>query len=215
MAYYYFLQKMTSKIFLIRIRKTGNNMEDCMKKYVLLLLALVLLIPSTVTAREKTLLGGQKLEHGGYGGPVFKFKSIKGDLSILSGGRGGWIINHTFVIGGGGYTLTNDISVDGNDLNMSYGGFELEYINRSDSVVHFTVHTGIGYGRVSFDDTDDKDKFFYVEPSVNAELNVLKWFRINAGGGYLFVNGIEDMPGLSDSDVGGIVGTVVLKFGFF
>lgn len=180
----------------------------------LLLSVVVLLIPFTGFAAEKTLFSG-KLEHGGYGGPVFKVSSIDGKLSFFSGGRGGWIINHTFVIGGGGYGLVNDISINGNDLSMNYGGLELEYIYKSDTLIHFTVHTGFGFGNVSYDKIDTDDRYFFIEPSLNAELNIATWFRINAGVGYLYVNGIEGMPGLSDSDIRSIMGSIVFKFGAF
>jgi len=59
------------------------------------------------------------------------------------------------------------------------------------------------------------DKFFYIEPTVNLEINLLKWFRINAGIGYLWVDNIQGMPGLSTSDVRSITGTIVFKFGWF
>jgi len=185
-----------------------------MKKYLLLLVVMVMAVPFMGFADEKTL-AGDGLESGGYGGPVVKFMSLGGNMAVLSGGRGGWIINHTFVIGGGGYGLLNDISIDGNNLILNYGGFEAEYIYRSDAVVHFTVHVGIGGGQVSNEDTNDSDKFFYIEPTFNGEVNVLKWFRINAGVGYLWVDKIQNMPSLSSSDVRGITGTIVFKFGGF
>jgi len=186
-----------------------------MKKYLLILIVLVLIIPFTAFAEEKTLVG-DGVDHGGYGGFVVKFMSIGGDLGVIVGGRGGWIINHTFVIGGGGYGLANDITIDGRDLQMDYGGFELEYIWRSDSVVHFTIHFGIGGGKVEMINTGYfSDKFFYMEPTFNGELNLLKWFRINTGVGYFWVDNIQGMPGLSSSDVRGITGTIVFKFGWF
>jgi hypothetical protein len=115
-----------------------------MKKNLLIFIFLVLVIPFSAFAEEKTIVG-DGVDHGGYGGPVLKFMSLGGDLGVIVGGRGGWIINHTFVIGGGYYGLANNITIDGNDLQMEYGGFELEYMWRSDSVLHFTIHTGIGW----------------------------------------------------------------------
>ena len=186
-----------------------------MKKYLLVFIGLVLIIPVAAFAEEKTLFG-DGFDSGGYGGPVVKFMSLGGDLGVLVGGRGGWIINHTFVIGGGFYDLASDVKIDGNDLQMEYGGFELEYIWRSDSVLHFTIHMGIGGGKVEMiDPVYSSDKFFYIEPTLNGEVNILKWFRINAGIGYLWVDNIQGMPGLSSSDVRSITGTIVFKFGWF
>jgi hypothetical protein len=185
-----------------------------MKKYLLLLTVMVMAVPFMGFAEEKTL-AGDGFESGGYGGPVFKFISLGGNTGVLSGGRGGWIINHTFVIGGGGYSLLTDIPIEGNDLRLNYGGFEVEYIYRSDAVVHFTVHVGLGGGNVTYKNTNDSDKFFYIEPTLNGEVNILKWFRINAGIGYLWVDKIQNMPSLSSSDVRGITGTIVFKLGGF
>ena len=186
-----------------------------MKKKLLILILLVLIVPIFAYAEEKTLIG-DGLEHGGYGGPVVKFMSLGGNLGVIIGGRGGWIINHMFVIGGGGYGIASDITIDGNDLQMDYGGFELEYIWRSDAVVHFTIHTGLGWGKVEMrDGAYVSDRFFYIEPTFNGEVNIISWLRINAGVGYFWVDDIEGMPGLSRSDVRGITGTLVVKFGWF
>lgn len=70
--------------------------------------AILLVLPLSVLSQEKTLLEGE-VSHGGFGGPAVKFTSVNGDFGIMVGGRGGWIIDHTFVIGGGGYGLLNDI----------------------------------------------------------------------------------------------------------
>ena len=186
-----------------------------MKKHLLILCVLVLVIPFSAFAEEKTIVGGG-IESGGYGGPVVKFMSLGGDLGVIVGGRGGWIINHTFVIGGGFYGLSSDIKIDGNRLQMEYGGFEFEYIWQSDRVLHFTIHTSIGGGRVEMiDPVYNSDRFFYIEPTINGEVNLLKWFRINAGIGYFWVDNIQGMPGLSSNDIRGITGTIVFKFGWF
>jgi hypothetical protein len=186
-----------------------------MKKHLLIFIVLVLIIPISTFAEEKTIVG-DGIDHGGYGAPVLKFMSIGGDLGVIVGGRGGWIINHTIVIGGGYYGLANDITIEGRDLQMDYGGFEIEYIWRSDSVVHFTIHTGIGGGKVEMVIGGFfQDKFFYIEPTFNGEINLMSWFRINAGVGYFWVDNIQGMPGLSSSDVRGITGTIVFKFGWF
>jgi hypothetical protein len=189
--------------------------ENDMKQYLLILIVMVLIIPISAFAEEDTLVGNG-FDNGGYGGFVLKFKSIGGNMGVIIGGRGGWIINHTVVIGGGYYGLANDIKIDGRDLQMEYGGFEIEYIWRSDQVVHFTIHTGIGGGQVeTVSGGFSQDKFFYIEPTFSGEVNILKWFRINAGIGYLWVDNIEGIPGLSSSDVRGITGTIVFKLGVF
>ena len=128
----------------------------------MLLKVIILLFSIYITsfAQEETLIGNGEITHGGFGGPVIKYTQIKGEPALLIGGRGGWIINHSFVIGGGGYGLVSDIEADNfltfaplepiPYLNFGYGGLELEYIIQSDKLMHFTVYTLIGAGGISY-----------------------------------------------------------------
>jgi hypothetical protein len=103
---------------------------------------------------EETLLTG-RLVHGGFGGPVVKFTRLRGEFGVLVGGRGGWVINHCFSIGGGGYGLVNAVSgPEGIPLRVDpvltagYGGFEMEYIHHSGRLMHSSVQLLIGGGGV-------------------------------------------------------------------
>ena len=108
------------------------------------ILILCLCIP--VFGQEETLVGTGEIDHGGYGALVVKVTGINGETAILVGGRGGWIINHTFVLGGGGYGLVNNLRPDDPGsflfpdgetlLNFGYGGLELAYIINSDKLIH-------------------------------------------------------------------------------
>ena len=182
------------------------------------LLLAALLQPSSVLGQEKTLVSGG-IESGGFGGPVVKFSGVTDEFAVFVGGRGGWIINSTFVIGGGGYGLTNDIRFPiGQDdaphrrLEFGYGGGELEFVAMSDEVVHFTGLVLVGGGGLTFDRYDDA--VFVLEPSANLELNIVRWCRLNIGAGYRFVSGV-DLPGFSNSDFSAFFGQVTAKFGKF
>jgi hypothetical protein len=192
----------------------------------MLRLSLMVLLASPVLAQEATLLGGE-LSHGGFGGPVLKITQISEELGILSGGRGAWIINHMITVGGGGYTLINDIEVtgaaDAPNLRFEYGGFELGFILASDRLLHFSVNSLFGTGRVGSRwgegdgdwDAADNDHFFVLEPSANVMVNVAKFFRIGLGASYRYVTGIDDFGHLTDADVTGISAVMTLKFGSF
>ena len=190
---------------------------------------LLLFINFQSFGQEQTLVGSGEISHGGFGGPVFKYTQIKGEPAVLIGGRGGWIINHTFVIGGGGYGLVNQIEADymiNNKhpfINFGYGGLELEYIIQSDQIVHFSVYTLIGAGAVTYkediwNDWDDwssaSDEFFVFEPAINVEINITSFFRINAGVTYRFISGVY-YSDLQNSDLAGFSGALTLKFGSF
>jgi hypothetical protein len=195
-----------------------------MKALLVVLMIAVLVMPA-FSQEEKTLISG-KIESGGFGGPVLKASQINGESSLLMGGRGGWIINHTLVLGGGGYGLVTDIKApntpadSGLYLQMGYGGFEIEYVSNSDALVHYSLHSLIGAGGVSFrekdwDESEEMgDTFFIAEPGANLELNVTKFFRIGAGASYRYISGVN-YRGVSNSDLSGWSGNLTLKFGKF
>lgn len=179
-------------------------------------------------AQEETLINGN-IESGGFGGPVVKIGSFNGTTGIVVGGRGGWIINHTYVIGGGGYGLANDIKAktpgpNGQRyLSFGYGGLELEYIAGSDRLLHYSVMSLVGVGGVSWRDNNpnfrtdadsQSDTFFIVEPGLNVTLNVTSYFRISGGVSYRFVSGTQSAA-TSDADLSGLTGVLTFHFGKF
>jgi hypothetical protein len=198
-------------------------------KTLLQLTVLSLFLCFQLFAQEQTLVGSGEMSNGGFGGPVIKYTQIKNEPAVLVGGRGGWIINHTFVIGGGGYGLANQIEADYFTnynqpyIDFGYGGLELEYIIQSDQLVHFSIYTLIGAGGVhfrdnSYDDWDDwyfdSDEFFVLEPALNVEVNITSFFRINAGANYRYISGLN-YNNLNNEDFSGFSGVLTLKFGSF
>ncbi len=195
--------------------------------------ASVLAIAPAEAQRDETLVdrrGGTKF--GGFGGPVFKVTQLAGEDAVLSGGRGGLIINRQLVVGLGGYATRSDNirtgfefgNGDEGSLQLEYGGLELEYILRPSRVVHFTFYTLLGGGMASYEATRNsgagtatqllESEVFVLEPAVNVELNVTRWFRTTFGLGYRYVDGSE-LPRAGDRDLSGGVGTLTFKFGSF
>ena len=208
-------------------------------KHTAIFAVIALFIAATPLAAEETLFSGN-ITNGGFGGPRIKYSSVGNSQGVFVGGRGGWIINHQFVIGGGGYGLATTIDapseaydlprfkdaniIDGLELAFGYGGLELEYIHAWERLIHLSVSALIGGGGVDYteDNSEDTsqdtngtgDSLFVFEPSVHAEINVTKWMRLNAGVSYLLVKGV-DLAGLSDSDLSGGGISMILKFGSF
>lgn len=198
-----------------------------MKKFFLL----ILFVSMPVFAQVETIFGNEEITNGGFGGPVVKFTNINGHFAVLVGGRGGWIINNTLVLGGGGYGLANE--VEGTEssfskklnLNFGYGGFEMEYIIHSNRVIHGSLGCLIGGGTVNHKDHNDmddwdidwknQDEFFIAEPFAGVELNILKFFRINAGASYRFISGVNRTLNLDNSDLSGFSAQITFKFGSF
>jgi hypothetical protein len=185
-------------------------------------------------AQDIQTLFSAPVAHGGFGGPVVKFGSVRGDLGVWVGGRGGWIIGfrdgHSLSIGGGGYGLATSHPApdpadagwpEADDLRarVGYGGFELEYTNRSRRLLHWTATTLVGAGSVALERgaipvTADEPTFFVVEPGVFAELNVTSFLRLHTGLTYRQTRGI-DRAGFTDRDFSGANGLVAVKFGGF
>lgn len=180
-----------------------------------LLLVAVLAVPAL--AQEKTLIGDLKdVEHGGFGGPVVRFTQIGGEFGVLSGGRGGWIVDHKYGLGGGGFGLANNIKAIPADekLEMGYGGLILEYVFASDALVHLTGELLIGAGGLTTQFGADDDAFFVAEPGANLMLNVTKFFRFGVGVSYRYIQG-ADFGGLDSGDLTGLAWGLTFKFGAF
>lgn len=210
-------------------------------KRVSILFFLLLLLGSSAFSQDETLLGSNT-DHGGFGGPVVKLTTIRGEIGSLVGGYGGWLIGHQLLLGGGGYGLVNDIRADASAeqrytidqrplfVEFGYGGLVLEYVAAPSRVVHFSVMTLLGAGSATYRENrlddwnfdshghsriDRMDALFVAEPQVNIELNMTDWFRITLGGSYRFVSGLNDLTGLSNTDLSGPAGSVAFKFGSF
>jgi hypothetical protein len=192
----------------------------------IILCSALALIALPIVAQEKTLISGD-IESGGYGGPVLQVTQINKQSAVLAGGVGGWIINHTIVLGGGGYGLVTDVTAKYPDpfygsqyLTVGYGGLYLEYIASSDEVIHLTVGALVGAGSVGYKNQDmfnmnrSIDQFFVLEPNIQLNLNVTQFFRISAGANYRWVTGVQNNI-TSNADLSGPSGMLMLRFGMF
>lgn len=185
---------------------------------------------------EETLLAGNT-DHGWSVSPAVKFTAFDDDFAVLAGGEVSWIINHSFALGAGAYGLTTEHhpgsvlagylwTADQSRTEMGYAGMTLRYVGLSDRVLHPTFDLLIGGGELDAhrnvegwyreDDVDNSkvDGFFVLEPSVNAEINIVRFMRADVGAGYRFVSGITEWS-FSNGDVGGPSVTLMLKFGRF
>lgn len=179
---------------------------------------------------EETLFDGHIEHSGGFGGPVVRFTKIgpHSDMGVMVGGRGGWIINHSFIIGGGGYGLTSEHdpsaweeNYEDYRMNIGYGGLFFGYTRHSDKLFHYSIETMIGWGGVDYSKFEDDDQyenngdsFVVLEPGVNLEMNVTRFFRICVGATYRYIQGVN-YHRITDEDLSGLTGQLVFRFGSF
>jgi len=108
---------------------------------------------------------------------------------------------------GNGTTLDSGdkVEINGNDLLLGY-------TFNSDQVVHLTSYLKFGKGSLEISGETDDDIFVF-EPSLGAELNITRWFRLGLDGGYRFVNHVNT-AGYTDSDFSSPFVALRFKFGW-
>ncbi len=183
----------------------------------------------------KTLLGdGAKVR--GFGSLDMRMTEMKDDLGLLMGAHGGIILNNHFVIGLGGYGLTSNFELEDSenfdDLYMygGYGGLILGAIFSPKEVVHIYTPVLIGAGGMEvtnrnylnnfhrpqppFGTFTETSAFFVVEPGLEVEINITRFFKVGLGASYRLVRE-SDLTTVSNKDLSGFSGGLSLKFGKF
>ena len=191
-----------------------------LKNKVIYLLNAVLILSSAVYA--------QNFESGAFGAPVFKYTSIAGKPAIVTGVKGGWIINKRFVLGAGYYVLTSNVSSDYRDveynknllLDMNYGGLDFEYLLLYDSRYNLTITMLLAGGGLNFYLDDINKKFSYSnllvwEPQVNFEVELYDWLHADAGVSYRLISSYNELYNISGDDLQGLSVVLTLKLGTY
>jgi len=175
---------------------------------------------------------------GGFGGPVVKYTRVYGQGAIMFGARGGWVINHSLIIGGAIYGIVSEVNAPTvvppadtitpagpMSLQLSCFGLESEYVFHPDTWIHYGVYGFIGGGSIRYvrrlnpsgnRDTrvDDSDLALVFEPGANIEVNLNPWVRLMTGVSYRIVSGVSQI-GLTNSDLRGFAVSLTLKLGNF
>jgi hypothetical protein len=181
---------------------------------------------STEQGQPETLTGG--VSSGGtrisgwFLAPSFGTTGFDGRLNYTPGLRGGIYLNQRFAVGIAAQGLASGATTlkENEVRNLgSYGGLFLQYIWRSDQLIHGTLESTIGDGRWCAVGTGDGDscsdkQFLVFEPVANLELNIAKHVRLASGIGYRFaVAGSGEGP--SSREMSSLVVRSSLIFGSF
>ncbi|WP_020528219.1 hypothetical protein [Flexithrix dorotheae] len=186
----------------------------------------------------ETLFGGQRLKvTGGFGGVDWKATRLNGRTTWMVGGKAALTFNEKVNIGLAGYGLNKKSPFQGTDpaqelwMSFNYAGLYAEYIMNPNKLFHISFPLIIGSSHVNVRDQlenyppnhpdNDFDPHviedsngFVIEPGVNVELNVLKFMKVGASGGYRFV-GNHDLKNVSNGDLNNWSFSVGVKFGWF
>ena len=199
-----------------------------MKKSFLILCVLV----SWNTARGQQTLFNTEIRPGYFVKPSLQTGQIAGEQAGLLNLNAGLIINKQFAFGAMySFTFNEFTPSTETDPNiyhdMQLAGATIEYIWKSDQLIHFTIPVTFGGGEIQADWKDDfnyddnaddnfgEDSFFFVEPGVMMEINLLPFMRLNAGVTYRYIPGDVDYRGLAANDISGLTLSGGLKFGLF
>jgi hypothetical protein len=183
----------------------------------------------------KTLMGDNKAL-GGYGALSMEYTQIDERDAFVFGARGGVLMGHMVTLGIGGSGFFNDVHYDsdlGTDISLAggYGGFFFEPVLMPKMPVHVSFPIMVGVGGLSvvsktnddwWDDPDFKSKasdaFMLIEPGIELELNITRFFRFCFGGYYRYTTDVEiEDPeyNIPTNILRGFSGGVTFKFGKF
>lgn len=182
----------------------------------------------------KTIFSKRK-SNGGYGAFTVGYTQIDGKDALISGVRGAFIFDHAFAIGLGGYGFVNDLDYQSynhpdrepyHSLVGGYGGIFIEPIVWGKQPVHLSFPILFGAGGVgllnnySWDWTKhyghnyNDDFFWVIEPAVELEFNLSRYFRLAFAASYRYTSDI-DMYQTDENVLNGFNFCTTFKFGKF
>lgn len=184
----------------------------------------------------KTLFSRNR-SNGGYGAFSISYSNIGGYDALVTGGRGAFIFDHVLAIGLGGYGFVNNLNYDyynqqpvNGDMSLAggYGGLLIEPIIAGKSPVHVSFPILIGGGGVSLVNLYngdywgqpypgyeyDYDAYFVIEPGVELEFNMARFFRLAAAVSYRHTSKIQ-LQQVDENALKGFNFGLTFKFGKF
>ncbi len=171
----------------------------------------------------------QGIENGAFGAPVIKYSEIINQTGIIIGGKWGWVINRRFVIGTGFYALVNGINTNFVDnatgqsifFKYNYAGLEFEFLLLKDSKFNVSLDMLLAAGGQNFYAENNNNiksdfgtnNFLAWEPQIDFELEVYKWFHIDAGLSYRMISSYNKIFNTTEKDLEGTSFLLNFKFG--
>ena len=177
-----------------------------------LVLFLFSMVAQVDAQREETIFNhdGHLRLTGIWGGSTNAIVDFKNDFDINSAGFFAFEINNDFLIGWSGYK--SDLTDDGKNIEIKGNDLFLGYTFRSHEILHPIIYLQAGSGKLEVEDLGS-DNVFVAQPTIGAEVNIARFFRLSIDGGYRFMSG-NDLPGISNQELTGPVLNLRFKFGW-
>jgi hypothetical protein len=154
-----------------------------------------------------------------------KANSLQQEVGTLIGIYWGAVINRTIIIGIGGVTNLSHTTTN-------YGGLQIlaQYVQEPDKLLHYNEQIIFGFATAKdyenpksglFDNFANTSgtRFYFLEPRVNAELNIAKSYKLVLGLSYCFAFGLDKQSRyvakskITNKDLSGVNITLGMKFG--
>ena len=188
-----------------------------MKKLIVLFISILCCLSVFTQEEEIQTIFKKGTRISGFGGPFMDFTLINQEFAHMMGGGGGILLGD-FFFGGYGEGLNNYIDVSENQIQFGHGGFWTGYSLFGHKSIHPCISAQIGWGSIEQIDNDysyyEPDNVFVVNPTIELEMNFLKWFRLSIGANYRLVTGVNTLD-LTDNDMSAPGVFLAFKFGAF
>jgi hypothetical protein len=189
----------------------------------------------------KTIFGGREM--GGYGSFSLGYSMIDTSNAFICNARGGVILGHTLAMGLGGSCFVTEYQYDRfldkkANLTGGYGGVFMELIVAGKSPVHLSIPCLVGVGAAAYSTWDnegtyettkvnyieDVSSFFVLEPGIELEFNMTKFFRIAGFFNYRYTTDLvfnsssknpNGDPLVKSKALNGYTAGLIFKFGKF
>lgn len=196
-------------------------------KKIFLLLTLYIAASSLFAQEEKieTFFHSKPEKIRGFIAPITNTTILDEETAYMTGISGGAIINDHFIFGFykqdlDNEILSNNLNYIGNEIDFDHKGLWLGYIFMPKRIMHININAQLGKGNLEiYDDTFNEwmedDLVFVTIPSIEAEFNIAKFFRVGIGANYRFTFDVDRFRDYSNEDFSDFGAFVSFKFGWF
>jgi hypothetical protein len=186
----------------------------------LILLILVCLLGWSLHGQETLFQDIDEDDIGAFGSPLIEIGSINGEVGSDVGGGGALVIGGFFLGGYGLGTTYPEATINGTryDIRLKHGGLWMGYAHNQYKVIHPYSSLRLGWGKSQLlrgKDADFSERNFVLTPELGFEVNAFRFLKIAFSGGYRWVNGVDELPGLDSNDFSSAMGTVTFRIGGF